>query len=125
MKTKLLLAFLLSAGLSLAQDTEPTPIRVTHGPILGRPASNSMSLWVRTNRPGEVQVFYGVEKKKLGQITTFSTSGPEHDHTGILTINGLKSNTRYYYRVSDHQLSGSFRTLPQAKDFNNLPELLI
>ncbi|MFP6900100.1 MAG: alkaline phosphatase D family protein [Opitutales bacterium] len=110
---------LLVACLAQAQDTEPTPIRVTHGPMLGRPDTDSMSLWARTNRPGEVVVFYGLNADKLDLDATFTTSGAEHDHTGILTLRDLKPNTRYHYRIADHQLSGSFRTMPRAKDFKN------
>ena len=102
-----------------AQDWAPTPIRVTHGPVLGRPAADSMSLWVRTVRPGTVRVFYGTDATKLDQTASLETGGPEHDHTGVLTINGLKAGTRYHYRIDDHQLSGSFRTLPDAKDYLN------
>ena len=48
-----------------SQDEAPTPVRVTHGPVLGRPATDSMSLWVRTVRPGEVRVLYGIDATKL------------------------------------------------------------
>jgi alkaline phosphatase D len=104
---------------AFAQDVGPTPIRVTAGPILGRPAPDSMTIWVRTERQGEVVVFYGTDANKLDRTTTFTTRGPEHDYTGFLTIGGLVPNTRYHYRIADHQLSGSFRTMPRAKDFEN------
>ena len=32
---------------------------------------------------------------------------------------GLLPNTRYYYRIADHQLEGSFCTMPRAADFRN------
>ena len=104
---------------ALAQDTAPTPIRVTEGPMLGRPAPDSMTLWVRTERKGEVEVFYGREAGKLDHSLTFSTRGPEHDYTGLLTIDELSPDTRYYYRIADHQLQGSFRTMPRAEDYRN------
>ena len=104
---------------ALAQDTAPTPIRVTEGPILGRPAPDSMTLWVRTERKGEVEVFYGREAGKLDHSLTFSTRGPEHDYTGLLTMDELSPDTRYYYRIADHQLQGSFRTMPRAEDYRN------
>lgn len=78
-----------------------------------------MSLWVRTEREGEVTVFYGTDSKNLNQAYTFVTRGPEHDYTGVGTLVGLKPNQRYHYRIEDHQLSGSFRTLPAAKQFRN------
>jgi len=120
MKLLLFLAsVLICCGSLPAQDTSPTPIRVTEGPMLGRPATDSMTIWVRTERQGEVEVFYGTDANKLDRAATFTTRGPEHDYTGTLTIDKLSPNTRYHYRISDHQLSGSFRTMPRAKDFKN------
>ena len=108
-----------SPFISWAQDGRATDLRVTHGPLLGRPGPDTMSLWVRTERPGEVKVFYGTQKKVLDKEVSIKTTSLEHDYTGIITLNGLEANTRYYYRIADHQLSGSFRTLPQADDFRN------
>ena len=78
-----------------------------------------MSLWMRTHRPGKVVVFYGTDKTELDQSATLQTTSIEDDNTGILKLDKLQANTRYYYRVEDHQLSGSFRTLPHADDFRN------
>ncbi|MEE2946726.1 MAG: hypothetical protein VX392_00270, partial [Verrucomicrobiota bacterium] len=48
----------IALGQALGQDREPTGPRVTHGPMLGRPGHDAMSLWMRTRRPGQVVVFY-------------------------------------------------------------------
>ncbi len=128
MKTALRIKFLYLAlatislcpsASSYALDGTATDLRVTHGPLLGRPGPDTMSLWVRTERPGAVKVFYGVQKEVLDKEASIKTTSLEHDHTGIITLNDLEANTRYYYRIADHQLSGSFRTLPQAADFKN------
>ena len=128
MKTALRIKFLYLAlatislcpsASSYALDGTATDLRVTHGPLLGRPGPDTMSLWVRTERPGAVKVFYGVQKEVLDKEVSIKTTSLEHDHTGIITLNDLEANTRYYYRIADHQLSGSFRTLPQAADFKN------
>jgi len=128
MKTALRIKFLYLAlatislcpsASSFALDGTATDLRVTHGPLLGRPGPDTMSLWVRTERPGAVKVFYGVQKEVLDMEASIKTTSLEHDHTGIITLNDLEANTRYYYRIADHQLSGSFRTLPQAADFKN------
>ena len=103
----------------LAQDGEATDVRVTHGPLLGRPGPDTMSLWVRTEKPGEVKVFYGTEKGHLDHQASLVTTDLAKDRTGIITLDKLNSNTRYYYRIADHQLEGSFRTLPKAADFRN------
>ncbi len=102
-----------------AADGKPTEIRVTHGPMLGRPKTDSMSLWVRTERSGKVNVFYGTSKDQLTESASIETTDINRDYTGIITLKGLKANTRYYYRIEDHQLDGSFRTMPRAADFKN------
>ena len=56
-------SILCLCGQVLAQDTAPTPIRVTEGPILGRPAPDSMTLWVRTERQGEVEEVLSLMEK--------------------------------------------------------------
>ena len=124
MKTAIILLIGLSLNLVLKthaqlRDGKPTETRVTHGPMLGRPASDSMSLWVRTERPGKVRVLYGTKKKKFTHEASVETNDISRDNTAIITINKLKSNTRYYYRIADHQLEGSFRTMPSAVNFKN------
>jgi alkaline phosphatase D len=104
---------------SLAQDGEATDVRVTHGPLLGRPGPDTMSLWVRTEKAGKVTVFYGTKKDRLDKQASLVTTDLAKDRTGIITLQKLTSNTRYYYRIADHQLDGSFRTLPHAADFMN------
>lgn len=106
-------------GQALGQDRKSTETRVTHGPMLGRPSHDSMSLWMRTHRPGRVVVFYGTNKAILNHSATLQTTSIKHDNTGILKLSGLKANTRYYYRIEDHQLNGSFRTLPHADLFRH------
>jgi len=117
--TPLLLALFLGAPLIQAQDGPPTTVRVTHGPMLGKPTSTSMSLWVRTDEVGPVQIFYGTAPDQLTSVTDPVTTSVDKDNTGIITIGDLEPNTHYYYRVYDHQLSGSFLTLPKAEDFKN------
>ena len=111
--------FLHPLSTLLAQDGEATDVRVTHGPLLGRPGPDTMSLWVRTEKPGEVKVFYGTEKGHWDHQASLVTTDLAKDRTGIITLDKLNSNTRYYYRIADHQLDGSFRTLPKAADFRN------
>ena len=124
MKTVFTLLLGLSLNLALEthaqlRDGKPTETRVTHGPMLGRPAPDSMSLWVRTERPGKVRVLYGTKKGVFMQEASIETTDITRDNTAIITINKLKPNTRYYYRIADHQLEGSFRTMPHAVDFKN------
>ena len=102
-----LLSFVLSISsvdFLSAADGKPTEIRVTHGPMLGRPKTDSMSLWVRTERSGKVNVFYGTSKDQQTKSASIETTDINRDYTGIITLRELKANTRYYYRIEDHQL---------------------
>ncbi len=121
MKLEQLFPFILSLAFITvhAQDGKPTAVRVTHGPVLGRPANNSMTIWLRTSRAGPVRIFFGKEKGKLDQVSPLLETSLEHDNTGTVTLENLDANTRYFYRIEDHQLSGSFRTLPSITDFKN------
>ncbi|MEO0416302.1 MAG: alkaline phosphatase D family protein, partial [Verrucomicrobiota bacterium] len=87
--------------------------------MLGRPTATSMSIWARTQRPGKVEIFYGLEEGKLDQVAPLLETKIEDDNTGIVKIDGLKPNTRYYYRIADHQLAGSFLTMPDAEHYRN------
>ena len=104
---------------AFAQDQDPPAVRVTHGPVLGRPETTSMTLWLRTDRAGEIAIFYGENKDALDKISKPVVTKVEKDNTGIVTIDGLEPNTLYHYRVDDHQLSGTFRTMPDPEHFKN------
>ncbi|MDG2385765.1 MAG: alkaline phosphatase D family protein [Pirellulaceae bacterium] len=92
---------------------------ITHGPILGRPASDSMSIWARTSKPASLQVRYGTSSDELDQISKRQPTKIEDDCTGVVTLKNLAPNTDYFYEIfaPDHDSSqrGSFRTFPDAK----------
>ena len=99
------------------------PMRLTHGPMLGNPTSDSVRVWGRTSDPGEFFVRYGVTEGKLAQISKAATTRIENDNTGYVTLKGLKSDQRYYYQIQvngrPHGLPGSFLTLPSAEKTRN------
>ncbi|MFL3665741.1 MAG: hypothetical protein ACJ06V_04070 [Verrucomicrobiota bacterium] len=64
-------------------------------------------------------VFYGTDKNDLSKTATLKSTSINRDNTGILTLSELQPNTHYHYRIADHQLDGSFRTLPRSADFKN------
>ena len=101
-------------------------VRITHGPILGRLGPHQIGIWVRTSHPGTFQVRYGLKPEKLDNLSPSATTRLEHDNTGWLLIQGLQSNTKYYYQVvasaPDAVPRASFRTLPDPDDFRH-PEL--
>ena len=119
-----LLTILALAILSPRVQAERDPIRLTHGPMLGRPTAHSMAVWARTSDPGEFLVRYGVDPRRLDQTSQPAGTTLDHDNTGVALLQGLKSDTRYHYQVwvndRPHGQPGSFRTLPSADDTRNV-----
>lgn len=95
---------------------------ITHGPILGRVSAHGIAVWARTVRSGQFTVRYGTNPRLLDQLAKPTTTETEHDNTGSIHIDGLKSDTKYYYNVEipgfsgNLGRSGSFRTLPDPKE---------
>lgn len=120
--TKILTTFcFLFSILSLGAARDP--IRLTHGPMLGHPTAKSVRVWGRTSDSGEFSVRYGVTEGKLSQISKSVTTRIENDNTGYVTLDGLKSDQRYYYQIQvndrPHGMPGSFLTLPSAEKTRN------
>ncbi len=101
-------------------------VSITHGPILGRLGHHQVGVWARTSQPGTFQVRYGVEPNKLDQLSSPATTRLERDNTGWVLLQGLKSDTKYFYQLAAGGLvdgpGGSFRTLPNPDDYHH-PEL--
>jgi len=99
------------------------PIRLTHGPMLGRPTAHSVLVWGRTSDPGEFTVHYGTDAERLDQISRPAVTTIEHDCTGIATLSDLKPDAHYHYQLwvngRPHGLPGRFRTLPSADVVRN------
>jgi len=116
----LLLAFTLGA---LPLPAERDPIRLTHGPMLGRPTAHSMAVWARTSDPGQFFVKYGTDPDNLNHTSPPATTRIEDDNTGVAHLAGLRQDTRYYYQVwvnnRPHGLPGSFLTLPDRESSRN------
>lgn len=91
-------------------------LKVTHGPILGRPGSTSMGIWMRTNIPGEVFVRYGLSPLSLDQVSTGAATLLDHDNTVVVNLENLQPDTLYYYAAGNGR-SGKFRTLPDSGDY--------
>ncbi len=100
----------------VAQD----PPSMTHGPMLGAPAADAMTVWCRTSEPTPWSVHYGREPGDLRHIATAPTTQWDHDCTGSLRLHELTAQTRYYYQVYIQELPQgslrSFRTLPSAAE---------
>ena len=116
MKILPLLSLCFLITLPAVADKSRIDLKVTHGPILGRPGATTMSIWVSTNVPGEVAVNYGTERLKQLMMSEYVETKLEDDNTAIITLTNLYPDTLYYYTV-DKGLGGTFKTLPSTEDF--------
>lgn len=104
---------------------------LTHGPMLGRPAAESVTVWLRTAEPAEFVVRYSTELPidDTSPGVAGRTRG-ESDNTGFVTLEDLKASTRYFYavelggrladlRIDYHDPWPSFRTLPDGSSFRD------
>lgn len=101
---------------------------ITHGPILGGLTQNGVGVWARTARAGRVAVRYGTDRTQLNQSTEAIETQLANDNTGVVRIQNLQPDTLYYYELLMPDVvgvtgqTGSFRTLPDSRDFRE-PEL--
>ena len=113
-------ALLLCLSLSVSAQVHRDPIRLTHGPMLGKPTTDSVLVWGRTSEEGEFVVKYGLAENALDQTSQPATTKIGHDLTGFTQLSGLRGDTRYHYQIfvegNPHGLPGSFLTLPSKKD---------
>ena len=94
---------------------------ISHGPMLGRPGAETMSVWARTASPGSFQVRYGKDGK-MDQVSEPVQTELDDDCTGIVTLTGLDPNTVYTYEVFNGEssaLKGTFRTFPSSEGVRN------
>ncbi|MGB1927417.1 MAG: PhoD-like phosphatase N-terminal domain-containing protein, partial [Rubripirellula sp.] len=109
-----------------AKSSARDPIRLTHGPMLGGVTADSVRVWARTSDPGQFFVHYGISRDQLEQVSKAGVTSIDHDNTGVLLLEGLDADTRYFYQVHvngrPHGMPGTFRTLPSA-DESRHPEL--
>ncbi len=80
----------LSIQPRFARADSPT---MTHGPMLGKPTSNSMRVWARTSEPSEFEVRFGTSKLDLSSsarsaVTSWSMIAP------ALSISDCRPKTR-------------------------------
>ena len=119
----LLLSFLILAACQSQPEGPVGPL--THGPLLGRQTTDSITVWARTKREGQFHVRYSTEPGKFTTKSDITKTNVEHDNTGTVALKNLKHSTKYYYAVfsGDDQVSasGSFKTL---RDTNALKSAL-
>lgn len=118
MKIITILSLLFMTSLVWAQPAITMETKVTHGPLLGRPGKDTMSIWMRTNGPTSVSVTYGTHRHILDQQSAPVETKAENDFTAVVKLTNLEPDTLYYYRT-DTGRGGSFRTFPEADDYRN------
>ena len=90
------LVVLLGIGPSISfSQSSYTDFKVTHGPVLGRPGPTTMSVWVRTNIPGEVSVRDGTERFKQMMVSDYVDTVLENDNTAVITLTELSPTSTY------------------------------
>jgi len=118
------MAILLFVAVSPAA-AQRDPIRLTHGPMLGKPTAHSVVVWGRTSEAGELVVHYGTDADRLDQVSKPASTTIDHDNTGVVQLSDLKADTRYYYEIwvagRPHGWPGSFHTLPSSEESRNEP----
>lgn len=142
MKNSIYLSILLTLGsltVSSGQNLNwPDPVanhvvpyqsfEMTHGPVLGGVTSDSVKVWIRTSKEMDFQILVSEILPFDNAASTPGRTFASIDHTGWVTVDGLKANTKYYYavllrgeivdtRLTVDQPWPSFRTLPDQNSF--------
>ncbi|MGM0486308.1 MAG: alkaline phosphatase D family protein [Planctomycetota bacterium] len=105
--------------------------QLTHGPMLGRPTSTSIRVWIRTAKPMSFRVVYDTDlplSKDTSGVEGKTTA--KADNTGHVDLTELKPNTRYYYGIvtGGHLVDTRkdvddpwpfFRTIPDADTYRD------
>ncbi len=116
---KLILSlFIIALACPLGLSAKPSKLKVTHGPIVGRPGVDTMSVWMRTNVPGEVFVKYGTKRHVFDRESARVSTKLENDNTGVVVLDGLEPDTVYHYRTNTGR-GGTFRTFPDPESYRN------
>ncbi|MBZ0256736.1 PhoD-like phosphatase N-terminal domain-containing protein, partial [bacterium] len=92
---------------------------LVHGPLLGCVDDHSAKFWVRTMElAGATVNLSETPDMQTGLKTSWGATKPENDFTSVLSVDGLKPDTRYYYEIHINGIQKtqvySFRTFPEA-----------
>ncbi|WP_066307481.1 glycerophosphodiester phosphodiesterase family protein [Bacillus sp. FJAT-29814] len=98
---------------------------ISHGVASGDVTDSSAILWTRTNAKANVQFEISTESTfKHNTIVKTSAAEIKNDFTVKVEVNGLKPDTKYYYRAhavsSKHTVTGSFKTAPAENSLKPL-----
>lgn len=90
---------------------------ITHGPAIGAVTSSTAKVYVRTKQCGRVVMALSEQPDVDDRYSFGANTDSLRDKTAILSLQGLKANTRYFYRLLfegfEDSVKGSFRTFPE------------
>ncbi len=90
-----------------------------HGPMVGRVTEQSAAFWFRTAEESDVRVNLSVSPTMSPPAATGAgQSDAGRDYTVIATVDGLQSDTRYYYEVL---VDGVVVSTPGDRSFRTYP----
>ena len=122
---------------SIGQVVPARTAGLVHGPMLGRPASDSVRIWVRTDKPKAFEIRYDTSLPlDADSPSVKGKTDASRDNIGLIDLTGLSPHQTYYYGVViDGKLADtrvafkdpwpSFRTLPDhttSRDPDNNPD---
>jgi phosphodiesterase/alkaline phosphatase D-like protein len=116
-------ALCLAAGQSKPDSTVgqnsamPTQDQISNGPVAEYVSDSNCTIGWSSRVPGTMTLQYGTDRTKLTQTKEAVESNDGHNHH--VRLDGLTSNTRYYFRVvnAGEAVSGigTFRTVASGE----------
>ena len=99
------------------QMSKTNSVELLHGPMLGCVTDTSAKFWVRTANEVPVQIIISEQGNRNSVIKSPTVrTDKDKDYTAVITVEGLKPDTRYWYSVIVNKVSWStrwvFRTFP-------------
>ncbi|MCS1412071.1 MAG: Alkaline phosphatase D [Verrucomicrobia subdivision 3 bacterium] len=74
--------------------------RLVHGPLVGNVTDSSASFWVRTASPSTFTIVAAKDSDfSTSRHITYGQTLARNDYTGVARLDGLSSNTSYFYRI--------------------------
>lgn len=84
----------------MAGRSETGNPRLQQGPMVGAVAADEIRIWSRASGPYAVSVEYATHASMAdAQVSATEMASPDNDFTTVCRLQGLRPNTRYYYRM--------------------------
>jgi len=114
----------LTDSAEFKQLSKKHTVELLHGPTLGCVTDTSTKFWVRTANEVPVQIIVSSSQNMSSPVkSAVVKTNKETDFTAVLTVQGLKPETKYYYELflngKKESKRGPFRTFPSPGDKSN------